>query len=53
MKKNNLTDDRPPSRHDHVGFMVYTPEVVYCSECGQEWRLERDTGGRARMWRAV
>lgn len=32
-----------PNRHDHVGHMVFTDEVAWCSVCGQEWEMRRTT----------
>lgn len=28
-----------PSRHDHVGSMVFDDDTCYCSDCGQTWRF--------------
>ena len=40
----------PPSRHDHVGHLVYRPERVICGGRGQEWRLNEDKTGRPLGW---
>lgn len=32
---------RRPSRHDHVGHMVFSEHRATCTECGQTWALSR------------
>lgn len=52
-----MADVRPPSRHDHVGHMVYGDVEAYCDPdrggCGQGWYLAVDRTGKPIGWRPI